>query len=288
MTADAGAPARHNSSAAQAGGAAAARSGRQRHPPTVGRHETSLGGGHRGADDLLPRLGSHRAVALLVLTAAWIARIPRGTLPSIPGWLWCPAVSRRPDRHLRRGQPRHRSRPDRGRARRSVQFPAHHRVVDRPSRTRRDGVVDDQCRRNRPGRRDIGAPAAAVADPRRRMGGVAGAGVAGVPDADRRVPRSLRGTQAEAQGRARSPGADGIAGGGSRSSTCSRPPSPWRCGAPTKWATPSPPRGGAGQISAAPSRPTAIDLWAFVIVAVVCGAALALELTILGTSAVTR
>ena len=28
------------------------------------------------------------AVAVLVLTAAWIARIPRGTLPSIPGWLW--------------------------------------------------------------------------------------------------------------------------------------------------------------------------------------------------------
>ena len=47
-------------------------------------------------------------------------------------------------------------------------------------------------------------------------------------------------------------------------------------------------RGGAGQISAAPSRPTAIDWWAFVIVAVVCGGALALELTILGTSAVTR
>ena len=47
-------------------------------------------------------------------------------------------------------------------------------------------------------------------------------------------------------------------------------------------------RGGAGQISAAPSRPAAIDLWAFVIVAVVCGSALALELTILGTSAVTR
>jgi energy-coupling factor transport system permease protein len=47
-------------------------------------------------------------------------------------------------------------------------------------------------------------------------------------------------------------------------------------------------RGGAGQISAAPSRPKAIDWWAFLIVLVVCGAALALELTILGTSAVTR
>ncbi|HEX9831868.1 MAG TPA: energy-coupling factor transporter transmembrane protein EcfT [Mycobacterium sp.] len=46
-------------------------------------------------------------------------------------------------------------------------------------------------------------------------------------------------------------------------------------------------RGGAGQISASPARPKAIDLWAFVIVIVVCGTALALELTILGTSAVT-
>lgn len=28
------------------------------------------------------------AVAVLVLTAAWLARIPRGVLPSIPRWLW--------------------------------------------------------------------------------------------------------------------------------------------------------------------------------------------------------
>ncbi|SEH74408.1 energy-coupling factor transport system permease protein [Mycolicibacterium rutilum] len=47
-------------------------------------------------------------------------------------------------------------------------------------------------------------------------------------------------------------------------------------------------RGGAGQISAAPSRPKAIDWWAMLIVAAVCGVALALELTVLGTSAVTR
>jgi energy-coupling factor transport system permease protein len=46
-------------------------------------------------------------------------------------------------------------------------------------------------------------------------------------------------------------------------------------------------RGGTGQISAFPSRPKMVDLWAFVIVIVVCGTALALELTILGTSAAT-
>jgi energy-coupling factor transport system permease protein len=43
-------------------------------------------------------------------------------------------------------------------------------------------------------------------------------------------------------------------------------------------------RGGAGQISAAPSRPKRADWIAMAIVLVVCGAALALELTVLGTS----
>ena len=43
-------------------------------------------------------------------------------------------------------------------------------------------------------------------------------------------------------------------------------------------------RGGAGQISAAPSRPKTADWLALSIVIAVCGAALALELTVLGTS----
>jgi energy-coupling factor transport system permease protein len=43
-------------------------------------------------------------------------------------------------------------------------------------------------------------------------------------------------------------------------------------------------RGGAGQISAAPSRPKMRDWVAFAVVLAVCGTALALELTILGTS----
>lgn len=42
-------------------------------------------------------------------------------------------------------------------------------------------------------------------------------------------------------------------------------------------------RGGAGQISAAPSKPKRIDWVALSIVVVVCAAALALELTLLGT-----
>jgi len=43
-------------------------------------------------------------------------------------------------------------------------------------------------------------------------------------------------------------------------------------------------RGGAGQISAAPTRPERRDWVAFAVVVAVCGAALALELTVLGTS----
>ena len=43
-------------------------------------------------------------------------------------------------------------------------------------------------------------------------------------------------------------------------------------------------RGGAGQISAAPSGPKLRDWVALSIVAAVCGTALALELTLLGTS----
>lgn len=44
-------------------------------------------------------------------------------------------------------------------------------------------------------------------------------------------------------------------------------------------------RGGAGQISAAPSRPARRDWVAFAVVAAVCGVALAIELTVLPTSA---
>ena len=43
-------------------------------------------------------------------------------------------------------------------------------------------------------------------------------------------------------------------------------------------------RGGAGQISAAPSRPKRADWVALSIVVLVCAVALALELTVLGTS----
>ena len=43
-------------------------------------------------------------------------------------------------------------------------------------------------------------------------------------------------------------------------------------------------RGGAGQISAAPTRPKRRDWVTFAVVVAVCGAALALELTVLGTS----
>lgn len=47
-------------------------------------------------------------------------------------------------------------------------------------------------------------------------------------------------------------------------------------------------RGGAGQISAAPTGPKRRDWVTFAVVAVVCGAALALELTVAGTSGIRR
>ncbi|WP_018599332.1 CbiQ family ECF transporter T component [Mycobacterium sp. 155] len=47
-------------------------------------------------------------------------------------------------------------------------------------------------------------------------------------------------------------------------------------------------RGGAGQISALASRPKARDWVAFAVLIVVCGSALALELTVLGTSSPRR
>nr|WP_260758179.1 energy-coupling factor transporter transmembrane protein EcfT [Mycobacterium sp. SMC-8] len=47
-------------------------------------------------------------------------------------------------------------------------------------------------------------------------------------------------------------------------------------------------RGGAGQISAVPSGPKRRDWLAFTVVIAVCGIALALELTVLGTSAIQR
>lgn len=47
-------------------------------------------------------------------------------------------------------------------------------------------------------------------------------------------------------------------------------------------------RGGAGQISAAPTRPKRRDWVAFAVVLAVCGAALALELTVWGTSGMRR
>lgn len=47
-------------------------------------------------------------------------------------------------------------------------------------------------------------------------------------------------------------------------------------------------RGGAGQISAAPTRPKRRDWVVFAVVVTVCGAALALELTVLGTSGMRR
>ena len=167
---------------------------------SVGRHQTHCGGGHRGAADVLPGLGADRAGgrprAHDRVAGAHTARGAAVDTALAVG----PADPRRRHRHVRRRQPGHRAGIGRGRARRLVQLPADHRVVDRAARARRHGVVDHQCRRDRARRGHIGPPAAAAAGPGRRLGGRGGAGAARLPDADRRVPGAVCGPPAAAQG----------------------------------------------------------------------------------------
>ena len=224
------------------------------------------------------------AVAALVLATARMARIPRGALPSIPRWLWFLLLLGGVTAALGRRQSRHRRLRARSRPRRTAQLPAHHRAVDRAARARRHGVVDHQRRRDRARRREIGQAAAPAAGAGRRLGGRTGARAARVSDADRRVPHSR-----------------------TRRAACG----PSRCitrrrDRRRRWALEIidllaaavtvalrrademgdaiTARGGSGQISAAPSGPKRRDWVALSIVALVCGAALALELTLLGTS----
>ena len=141
------------------------------------------------------------AVAVLVLVAAWIARIPRGTLPSIPGWLWILLFFGGLTATFAGGSP----------------------VIDVGSIQLGLGGLFNFLRITAlsivllglgamvswttnvaeiaPAVANIGTAAACAANTGRRMGGGPGIGVARLPDADRRVPRPLRGAQAEAQGR---------------------------------------------------------------------------------------
>ena len=200
--------------ATQAGRAAAARARRQCHPPAVGWHETSCGGGHRRAVDVLPGLGAHRCGRSLVLVAAWVAGIPRGTLPIDSAVVVDSVVPRRADCDLRGRRSGDRGGLGRRRPGRAVELPAHHGAVDRPAGSRCDGVVDHERRRDRARRGHIGTAAAAAEDSGRRLGGRAGVGAAGVPDADRRVPRAVRGATAAARRPPRRPAFAAAAGSG--------------------------------------------------------------------------
>ena len=139
------------------------------------------------------------AVAALVLTAAWLARIPRGALPSVPRWLWILLFLGGLTATFAGGSP----------------------VVDLGSvevglgglfnflritalsivllGLGAHGVVDHQRRRDRARGSHIGPATAAAADPDRRLGGRVRAGAAGVSDADRRVPGAVRRPPAAAQ-----------------------------------------------------------------------------------------
>ena len=138
-------------------------------------------------------------VAALVLAAARIAHIPRGALPSVPRWLWFIIALGGFTAALAGGSPVLSIAGLARRTRRNVALPADHGAVDRAARARGNGVLDHQRRRNRACASDFGPPAAAVADPGRRMGGGFGARAARLPDADRRIPGALRGPPAAAQ-----------------------------------------------------------------------------------------
>ena len=225
---------------------------------------------------------------MLVLTAAWIARIPRGTLPSIPGWLWVLLFLGGLTATFAGGSP----------------------VIDFGSIEVGLGGLFNFLRITALSIVLLGlgamvswttnvaeiAPAVAtLGRPLRRLRIPVDDWAVALALALRAFPmlidefrvlyaaRRLRPKDVAVTRRGTVPPV--VARG---RSTCSRRPSPWRCGGPTRWATPSPPAAARVRSRRRRRGPTAIDLWAFVIVAVVCGAALALELTILGTSAVTR
>ena len=96
-------------------------------------------------------------VAALVLTAAWLARIPRGTLPSIPRWLWVLLFLGGLTATFAGGSPS--SIWDRSRSASAVCSTSCGSPRCRSCCwARRDGVVDHQCRRNRPPVATLGRP----------------------------------------------------------------------------------------------------------------------------------
>ena len=95
-------------------------------------------------------------VAILVLTAARMAHIPRGALPSVPRWLWIVIALGGISAAMGGGPPVVDGGRAADRARRRLELRAVHRAVDRAARARGDGVLDYQCRRNRAGGSDFG------------------------------------------------------------------------------------------------------------------------------------
>ena len=182
-------------------------------------------------------------VAALVLTTARLAHIPRGALPSIPRWLWILLFLGGATATFAGGSP----------------------VIDLGSvelalgglltflRITAVSIVllglgamvswTTNVAEIAPAVATLGRPLRPLRIPVDDWAVALALGVAGVPDADRRVPRALRG--ASGCGPNWCPPLGGRAGGGGRwrSSTCSPRASPSRCAGPTKWAMRSPPAG---------------------------------------------
>ena len=190
--------------------------GRSRHPRAVGRHQTACRVGHFGVVDVLPGLGGDRAGG-----GAGAGRGVAGAYsPRCAAVGAALAVDPAGARRCHCGIGRRQSDIDVGSASLGLGGLLDFLRITALSIVLlglgAHGVVDHQCRRNRARGGHFGPPAAAVADPGRRVVGRFGAGAARLPDADRRIPGALRRAPVAAQtGAPHAAGAPAALGAGS-------------------------------------------------------------------------
>ena len=155
-----------------------------------------------------------------------LARIPRGVLPSIPRWLWFLLFLGGRHRGVRRRQPGDRLgsvHVGLGGLLNFLRITALSIVL-----LGLGALVSwtTNVAEIAPAVATLGRPLRLLRIPDRRLGGRAGVGAAGVPDADRRVPGAVRGAQAAARSGADDAPGPAPAPVGARWSTCWPRPSP--------------------------------------------------------------